>query len=106
MKEKVKEKKEAYANFMNSEAEDEREISRARYKAAKKVAKKAVAIAKSMAYDRLYQKLETKKGEKKVFKLAKARERRTTNLGEVKCIKDENGNVLFKDEEIKEKWKM
>jgi len=57
VKEKVNEKKEAYAIFINSEADEGRESSRVRYKAAKKVAKKAIAVAKSMAYDRLYHRL-------------------------------------------------
>ena len=93
VKEKVKKKKEAYAAFTNSGTDEEKEISRARYKATKKVAKKAIVVAKSMAYDRLYQKLETKEGEKEVFKLERAKERRTRDLGFVKCIKDENGRV-------------
>jgi len=42
VKEKVKEKKEAYVDFMNSGEDEERDIKRVRYKAAKKVAKKAV----------------------------------------------------------------
>ena len=87
-KEKIKEKKEAYAAFMNRGTDEEKEINRVRYKAAKKVVKKAVAVAKSMTYDRLYQKLKTKDGEKEVFKLARARGRRTRHLGIVKCIKD------------------
>jgi len=78
--EKVREKKEAFAVFMNSGADGERDVSRARYKAAKKVAKKAVAVAKSLAYDRLYRRLGTKEGEKEVFKLARVRERRTRDL--------------------------
>ena len=57
-----------------------------------------------MAYDRLYQRLETKEGEKEVFKLARAKERRTRDLGVVRCIKDENGKVLFENAEIKERW--
>jgi len=104
VKEKVREKKEAHADFMNSGAVGERVVSRARYKAAKKVAKKVVAVAKSMAYNRLFHRLETKEGEKDVFKLARARERRTRDLGVVRCIKDENGHVLFEDAEIKERW--
>jgi len=91
---------------MNSRMNEGKEISRVRYKATKKAAKKVVAIAKSKTYDKLYQKLETKEGEKKVFKLARARERRTRNLGHMRCIKDENGNVLSKDAEIKEIWQM
>jgi len=89
---------------LNSGADGEREISRVRYKAAKKVAKKAVAVAKSLAYDRLYHRLAIKEGEKEVFKLARARDRRTRDLGVVRCIKDENGKVLSEDAEIKERW--
>jgi len=48
-------------------------------------------MAMSMAYDRLYHRLESKEREKKVFKLARARKRRTRDLGVVRCIKDENG---------------
>jgi len=47
--------------------------------------------------------LETKKGEKEVFKLARIRERRTTDLGVMKYIKDENGRVLSEDAEINER---
>jgi len=74
VKEKVKEKKVAYAAFMNSRMDEEKEFNRGRYKASKKVAKKVVAVAKCGAYDRLYQKLETKEDEKEVFKLARAGE--------------------------------
>ena len=73
---------------MNSKTDEEKEISRVRYKAAKKIAKKVVVVATSMAYKRLYQKLETKGGEKEVFKLARARERRIRDLGVVRRIKD------------------
>jgi len=48
-----------------------------------------------MAYGRLYPKLQTKKGDKEAFKLARARERITRDLGVVRCIKDENSKVLF-----------
>jgi len=69
---------------MNSRSDEEKEISRSRYKAAKKIANKVVAIAKSRAYDALYHKLGSKEGGKEVFKLAKARERRTMDLGVVR----------------------
>jgi len=103
VKEKVKEKKEAYAYFMNIGADEERENRRVRYKAAKKVDKKAVAVGKSLTFDRLYHRLETKEGEKEVFKLARNMERKTRDLGVVRCIKDEYDKVLSKDVEIKER---
>jgi len=59
-----------------------------------------------MAFDRLYHRLETKEGEKKVFKLARVKERKTRDLGVLRCIKDENGKMLSKDTEIKERWQM
>ena len=63
-----------------------------------------IAIAKNAAYERLYQKLETKKGEKDAFKLSTVRERRTKDLGNVRCIKDEDGKVLLEEAVIKERW--
>ena len=77
VKEKVKEKKEAYTKVMDSGSDEERKTKSIRYKAAKKVAKKAVAIAKSLAFDRLYHRLGTKEGEKEVFRLARTRARKT-----------------------------
>jgi len=71
---------------------------------AKKEAKKAVAVAKNNAYDRLYQKLSTKGGENEVFKLARAREKRTRDLGSMRCIKDEEGRVLVEDAKVRERW--
>jgi len=91
---------------VDGERKRERENSRVRYKAAKKVAKKAVAVAKSLAYDRLYHRLATKEGENEVFKLARASDRRTGDLGVIRCIKDENGKVLSEDAEIKERWQI
>ena len=104
VKKKVKAKKEAYAEFMSSSSEDEREDKKIGYKVAKKVAKRAVTVAKSQAFDRLYHKLGTKEGENEVFKLARARERKTRDLGVVSCIKDEEDKVLTEDAEIKERW--
>ena len=50
-----------------------------------------MAIAKSQTFYRLYHRLGTKEGEKEVFKLARARERKTRDLGVVRYIKDEEG---------------
>ena len=76
-----------------------------KYKEAKKNAKRAVSAARGKAYDELYEKLGTKEGEMGVYKLAKIRERKTRDLNQVKCIKDEVDRVLVKDEEIKKRWR-
>jgi len=76
-------------------------VREATYKAAKKLAKKAVTIAKNNAYEMLYHKLETKEGEKDMFKLARASEKKTRDLGCVRCIKGEDGKVLVEETEIR-----
>ena len=63
-----------------------------------------MAVAKSQAFDRLHHRLGSKEREREVFKLARARERRTRDLGVVRCIKDEEGKVLTEDADIKERW--
>jgi len=102
--EKIKEKQKAYAALSSCTSEEEKGMREVTYTVAKKLAKKAVAIAKNDAYEKLYQKLETKEGEKDVFKLAKAREKRTRDLGGIRCIKGEDGKVLVEETEIKERW--
>ena len=76
-----------------------------KYKMANKKVKKAVTDAKMKAYDDLYTRLDSKEGEKRIYKLAKARERKTRDFNQVKCIKSEDSKVLVRDEEIKERWK-
>ena len=105
MREKVKEKQKPYATLSRCTSEEEKGVREAMYKVAKKLAKKAVVIEKNDAYERLYQKLKTKEGEKDVFNLAKARERKTRDLGCVKCIKGEDGKVLVEEAEIKDRWR-
>ena len=54
---------------------------------AKKEARKAVIRAKNKVYERLYQRLETKDAEKEGFKIGRAKERKTRDLGNVRCIR-------------------
>jgi predicted helicase len=74
-----------------------------RYKLAKKTVNRAMSEAKGRAYDDLYQRLSTKEGEKDVYKIAWIRERKTRDLNQVKCIKDEMYQLLVK-RDIKQKW--
>jgi hypothetical protein len=60
-----------------------------RYKVAKKAAKRTVSEVRGRMYDGLYQRLGTKKGEKNIYRMAKSRERKTRDIIQVKCIKDE-----------------
>jgi len=89
---------------MDSSTGEEKEASKVQYSIAKREAKKAVTVAKTNAYEQLYQRLEYKEGEKEVFKLPRAQERRTRDLSSVRCIKDEVGKVLIEDAKVQEKW--
>ncbi|GKF65297.1 hypothetical protein Tco_0191814, partial [Tanacetum coccineum] len=84
--------------------EEERLRAQARYKEAKRQTKKVVAQAKEKAYEDLYKKLNTKEGANDIFRIAKARERRRRDLGDICFIKDEEGRTITDEEEIKKRW--
>ena len=71
---------------------------------AKKDAKKAVSEARAKAYEGFYKELGTKFGEQKIYKIAKNKERESRDLDQVRCIKNEIGNVLVTDKDIKNRW--
>ena len=48
--------------------------------------------------------LEEKSRDKKLYRLAKDKERRACDLDQVKCIKGEDGIVLVEDALIRERW--
>ena len=104
VKGKVKAKQVKFKALMESRTDEELEFNKVQYKTAKKEAKKAVAVAKNNAYERLYHRLNAKGGENEVFKLARARERRSRDLSGVRCIKDEDGRVLVEDAKVQERW--
>ena len=79
-------------------------LARQRYYEAKKEAKKIVAIAKERAYEELYKKLDSKEGKNDIFRIAKARERKRRDLGDVIYIKDESGRSIVKVEDIRKRW--
>ncbi|KAM1611225.1 hypothetical protein TB2_000020 [Malus domestica] len=76
-----------------------------KYRKAKQEAKKAVREAKLAAYDDMYKRLDTKEGELDIYKLARAREKKTRDLNQVMCIKDEDGKVLATENAVKDRWK-
>ncbi|KAM2387188.1 hypothetical protein ACFX1X_039558 [Malus domestica] len=98
---KVKAKKECCKALYKDRTDENGE----RYRKAKQEAKKAVKEAKLAAYDDMYKRLDTKEGELDIYKLARAREKKTKDLNQVRCIKDEDGKVLATENAVKDRWK-
>ncbi|KAL6569658.1 hypothetical protein OROMI_014172 [Orobanche minor] len=101
VKQAIKTKRECYKVLGKCSSDENYE----RYKKARTEAKKAVRNARSKVNKELYARLDTKEGEKDIYKLARMRERKTRDIGKVKCVKDTDQKVLVQDKEIKERWR-
>ena len=60
--------------------------------------------AKGWAYEDLYRCLSTKEGEKDIYRILRARDRKTSDFNQVKSIKDEREQLLVKEDEIRHRW--
>ena len=98
---KVQEKKVARKRYDETGSEEDHE----QYKISKKNAKKAVAVAKAASQEDFYEELDTKHGQRKVYSIAKQRDKATKDLIHVRHIKDEQGRVLYDEMDIKQRWK-
>ena len=62
-------------------------------------------MVKGRVYDDLYARLETKEGEKKLYRLARPRDRAGKDVQHVRAMKDENSNVMVNSEAVLKRWK-
>ncbi len=100
----VKAKHEALKKLRGTTDNQEHVQLREEYRRAKKEAKAAVTNAKNKAYEEMYKRLDTKVGEHEMYKLAKARARRTRDVDVVTHIKGVDGRTLVLEREIKDRW--
>ncbi|MBN3324175.1 CFDP2 protein, partial [Atractosteus spatula] len=98
VQEALKEKKKAYKALKDGTGELQE------YKRLKKVAKRSVARAKERAWKEWYEKLQTKEGEDQIYKIAKHRAKQKKDIIRVAVLKDGEGRVLIKEEQIKQRW--
>ena len=101
MQEVIKAKKVAKKIWETSRRQGDKD----RYREANKAAKKAVAMNKALAMNELYEELETPEGERKIFRIAKARDKATKDLSQMKQIKNEHSVVLRDLDMIIGRWK-
>ncbi|GJT87341.1 hypothetical protein Tco_1069058 [Tanacetum coccineum] len=85
-------------------SQEERLRAQERYKEFKIEAKKVVAQAKEKVYEDFYKKLYSKEGANDIYRIAKARERRRKDLGDICFIKDEEGRTITNKKKIKKRW--
>ena len=99
--EKAVREKEDRLNMWKRTGDDD---DRNEYKRAKGAAKKVVARVKAEAIEELYANLETSEGQKDIYRIAAARDRAGKDIGQMRTIKSATGDVLMRDEDIRERW--
>ena len=97
----IKEKKMAYKRWQKRRTEEAHE----QYRVKRRQAKRAVAIAKDRAWKEWSEYLKTRGGRAKIFRIAKQMKKERKDIVGAKYIKDENGTLKVKEEEVMERWR-
>lgn len=106
----IEEKKSAFKNWKFAEqdaGESEEAVQqlRSQYKAAKKRSKVAVARSRNEAAQAFYDELDTAEGQKSIYRIAGARQRKAKDIVNAKYVRDDNGTLLTEDSAIRNRWK-
>ena len=101
MQKVIKAKKVAKKTLETSRRQEDKDI----YWQANKAAKKAVATNNALAMNELYEELETPEGERKIVRIAKARDKASKDFSHMKQIKNEHGVILRDLDMIIGRWK-
>ena len=80
------------------------EHDKVEYKTAKGKAKRVVARVKAEVMEGLYDQLETVEGQQYIYRIAAARDQSGKDICQIRNVKSATGEVLMKDDEIKERW--
>ena len=96
----LKQKKLAFKKWQKSKLEGDKD----EYKLKRREAKMIVAIARKQSTEELYDELETKEGKKRIYRIAKARQREREETGNIDIIKDKEGKMLFDEDKISLRW--
>ena len=83
MRQVFKQKKLAFKKWQKSKLKGDKD----EYKLKRREAKKIVAIARKQGTEELYDQLETKEGEKRIYRIAKARQREREETGNIRHYK-------------------
>ena len=97
----VREKKKEILKIWKRTGEENDKVE---YKIAKGKAKRVVARVKADAIEGLYDQLETVEGQLDIYRFAFARDRSGKDICQIRNVKSATGEVLMKDEEMKERW--
>ena len=97
----LEEKKKSFKLWQRTKSEEDREI----YKVKKREAKRQVAQARRIVLEEWSQNLNTAEGKNRMFKIAQSMRKDRKDVKGAKYIKDENGEIKIKEEEIMSRWK-
>ena len=97
----IEQKKIAFKRWQRSRSE----ADRLEYCSKNRMAKRRAAISKREAWQEWSQNLSTPEGQNKMFRVAAQMRKDRKDVHGTKYIKDENGNIVVKEKEVRDRWR-